>query len=151
MFNRLESLGMLDGARVLDLFAGSGALGIEALSRGAASVVFVDHAPAAVRAVRANLEALGLEGAVHRAAALPFLERTPEVFDLALLDPPYDYDDWSALLDALPAHAAVIESERPVGDREGWIEVKASRYGRTHVAVLRRDERDGTGRDQPRW
>jgi len=60
-------------ARVLDLFAGSGALGIEALSRGAAEATFVDSAPAAIRAVRANLEALGAPAEVRRADALRFL------------------------------------------------------------------------------
>ena len=60
----------VDGARVLDLFAGSGALGLEALSRGAASATFVDSAPAAIRAVRANLAALGAEAEVVRADAL---------------------------------------------------------------------------------
>src|SRR3954454_20252175 len=57
------------GARVLDLYAGSGALGIEALSRGAAEATFVDSAPAAVRAVRANLEAVGAQAEVRRADA----------------------------------------------------------------------------------
>src|SRR5919198_3232221 len=61
------------GARVLDLFAGSGALGIEALSRGAAEATFVDSAPAAIRAVKANLEALGAAAEVRRADARAFL------------------------------------------------------------------------------
>ena len=68
-------LGDVSGLRVLDLFAGSGALGIEALSRGAAEAVFVDSAPRAVAAVRANLEALGLEAKVHRRDALDVSRR----------------------------------------------------------------------------
>ena len=82
----------VQGARVLDLFAGSGALGVEALSRGAASATFVDSAPAAIRALRANLEALGAEAEVVRADALHWLRSAPAAarqYDLVFLDPPY--------------------------------------------------------------
>jgi len=85
-------LGPLDGANVLDLFAGSGALGLEALSRGATEATFVDAAPAAVRAVRRNLEALDLRGEVRRADARAFLRNAQSrgrSYDLILLDPPY--------------------------------------------------------------
>jgi 16S rRNA (guanine966-N2)-methyltransferase len=79
-------------AAVLDLFAGSGALGIEALSRGAASAAFVDHAHSAVRAIAANLELLGLEGEIIRLPALRALACTPiasRQYDLVFIDPPY--------------------------------------------------------------
>lgn len=82
----------LPGARVLDLFAGSGALGLEALSRGAASADFVDVSPASVRTIRANADSLGAGEAarVHRAEALRFLDRLePGAFDVAFADPPY--------------------------------------------------------------
>ena len=82
-------LGPLDGLSVLDLFAGSGALGIEALSRGAAAAVFVEREPRAATCVRRNLEALGLEAPVHRRGALAFLAEAPGRFDLVFLDPPY--------------------------------------------------------------
>jgi 16S rRNA (guanine966-N2)-methyltransferase len=88
-------LGDLEGARVLDLFAGSGALGIEALSRGAAQATFVDSAPVALRALRDNLTALeiGAEAAeVRRADARGFLRsarNTGREYDLVFLDPPY--------------------------------------------------------------
>ncbi|HEX3316644.1 MAG TPA: 16S rRNA (guanine(966)-N(2))-methyltransferase RsmD [Solirubrobacteraceae bacterium] len=85
-------LGPLDGERVLDLFAGSGALGIEALSRGAAAATFVDSAAAAIAAVRRNLEALDLDAEVRRADARTFLgnaSRRGPSYDLVLLDPPY--------------------------------------------------------------
>jgi 16S rRNA (guanine966-N2)-methyltransferase len=78
-------LGPLDGIRVLDLFAGTGALGIEALSRGAASCVFVD---VDTRPVRANLEALGIDAEVRRCPALGAL-KPGDQYDLVLLDPPY--------------------------------------------------------------
>lgn len=80
------------GARILDLYAGSGALGIEALSRGAASAVFVDPDPGAVAAIRANLELTGLDrrASVLRLSAERFVARAPEEpFDLVFLDPPY--------------------------------------------------------------
>ena len=85
-------LGDVSGLRVLDLFAGSGALGIESVSRGAAEAVFVDNSPRAVAAVKANLEALGLEAKVHRRTALAFLDGVSgeETFDLIFCDPPYD-------------------------------------------------------------
>jgi 16S rRNA (guanine966-N2)-methyltransferase len=85
-------LGALDGASVLDLFAGSGALGIEALSRGAAEATFVDFAPAAIAAVRRNLDALDLAAEVHKADARTFLrnaQKRARSYDLVLLDPPY--------------------------------------------------------------
>ena len=86
-------LGPLGGVRVLDLFAGSGALGIEALSRGAREATFVDSDAAAARVVRQNLERIGVEGArVFRADALSFLRgaaRHGDRWDLVLCDPPY--------------------------------------------------------------
>jgi 16S rRNA (guanine966-N2)-methyltransferase len=85
-------LGDVAGARVLDLFAGSGALGLEALSRGAAETTFVDSAPAAVRAVRDNLSALGAEAEVRRSDARAFLRAARNdgrEYDLVFLDPPY--------------------------------------------------------------
>jgi 16S rRNA (guanine966-N2)-methyltransferase len=85
-------LGDLDGARVLDLFAGSGALGLEALSRGASSATFVDSAQAAVAAIRANAQALGAPADVRRQDARAFLGNAPRAratYDLVFLDPPY--------------------------------------------------------------
>ena len=82
----------VEGARVLDLFAGSGALGIEALSRGAAAGTFVDSAEAAIRCVRANLEALSLDAQTRRGEATAFLRWASargHHYDLVFLDPPY--------------------------------------------------------------
>jgi 16S rRNA (guanine966-N2)-methyltransferase len=82
-------LGPIDGLRVLDLFAGSGALGIEALSRGAADAVFVDSDARAVAAVRRNLGAIGIEASVHRRDAFAWLRDAGDTFDLVFADPPY--------------------------------------------------------------
>ncbi len=85
-------LGDVTGIRVLDLFAGSGALGIEALSRGASEAVFVDKSQRAVATVRANLDALGLDASVQRRDALAFLgrEEARPGYGIVFVDPPYD-------------------------------------------------------------
>ena len=91
----------LSGARVLDLFAGSGALGLEALSRGAASVNFVELNPPSLQALRQNIAALGVAAAVtvHRGDALRFVERlSGGEFDLVLADPPYTTDQAARLV-----------------------------------------------------
>ena len=91
----------LAGARVLDLFAGSGALGLEALSRGAESVTFVELNPPSLKALHQNITTLGAERAttVHRGDAMRFAERlTPGAFDLVLADPPYTLDLASGLV-----------------------------------------------------
>jgi 16S rRNA (guanine966-N2)-methyltransferase len=96
-------------ARVLDLFAGSGALGIEALSRGAMEATFVDKSAPAIRAITANLEALGADATVVRAEARRFLggaSRSGRSYDLVFLDPPYRLD--VALARALPAAVKAV-------------------------------------------
>ena len=91
-------------ARVLDLFAGSGALGIEALSRGAASATFVERDAAAIRAIQRNLEATGFGGraTIARGEVTSFLRATTETFDLVFCDPPYADVDVLAILLAGP-------------------------------------------------
>jgi len=90
--NAFNLIGPVDGADVLDLFAGSGALGLEALSRGAASAVFVDSDRDACRAINANLEKLRLTGTVLCQDALRAVASDPRTYDLVLCDPPYDFD-----------------------------------------------------------
>ena len=91
LFNSLGSLLDLDGARVLDLYAGSGALGLEALSRGAAEALFVESGPKVLPVLRANLAAVALPGARVVADSVPTVVagRAPDAFDLVLADPPY--------------------------------------------------------------
>jgi 16S rRNA (guanine966-N2)-methyltransferase len=98
-------LGDVSGARVLDLYAGSGALGIEALSRGAESAVFVERDQQALGALRRNLDAVGAESDVRRQDVLRFLARPQGTFDLVFCDPPYDDASRIAapLSEALPA------------------------------------------------
>jgi 16S rRNA (guanine966-N2)-methyltransferase len=83
---------LLPGARIVDLFAGSGALGLEALSRGAGSADLVEEAPAILRVLRANVTALGAEESAHviRADAIRFIQALgPGTYDVAFADPPY--------------------------------------------------------------
>jgi 16S rRNA (guanine966-N2)-methyltransferase len=97
-------LGDVSGARVLDLYAGSGALGIEALSRGAESAVFVERDRAALAALERNLEATGAPGEVRRQDVARFLARQEGTFDLVFCDPPYD---------GAPAIAATLAAALP--------------------------------------
>lgn len=139
-FNALGSLDAVVDATVLDLFAGSGALGIEALSRGAAQVTFVDQDRAARRAIETNLAACGLadQATVVTEPVERFVRTAADRrWDLALVDPPYDHSDdaWLDLLDVLPADLAVLESNRPVEPPFGWEVLRSKRYGITHVTI----------------
>jgi 16S rRNA (guanine966-N2)-methyltransferase len=139
-FNALGSLGLLEGATVLDLFAGTGALGIEALSRGAARATFVERSAEIAEIVEANLAATGLtdRAEVRVGEATRFVGSGPPAVDLALLDPPYDFEGWAGLLEALPATVAVIESDRPPVVPEGWVVLREQQYGGTVVTIIRR-------------
>jgi 16S rRNA (guanine966-N2)-methyltransferase len=147
IFNALESLGAVDGARVLDLFAGSGAMGIEALSRGADHVTFVERDRDALAALRANLDALGLgrERAavvVGDALGLVAAGRLGGPFDLAVLDPPYAFEGWDGLLGSLAADVSVCESGREVEPPAGWRLVRVKPYGSTVVTICRRHDQE---------
>jgi 16S rRNA (guanine966-N2)-methyltransferase len=135
IFNMAGSRASLEGAHVVDLFAGTGAMGIEALSRGAAAATFVDRDPAAVSTIRANLAATGVEGGtVVRSDVLRFLHITP-AFDVAFVDPPYEFDRWGELFGLLLARLAVAESDRVVDPGEGWEVLRTRRYGITVVTL----------------
>jgi len=138
LFSSLQSLADLDGARVLDLFAGTGALGLEALSRGAVSATLVEDDPETLRALRTNVEAVGLPGAFVVAGTVEdFLAGPAEPrYDVVLVDPPYELDVVPVLRDLLPwlAGDAVVAVERRTRDSghawpEGYQPLRSRRYG----------------------
>lgn len=137
IFNVLQSIVDLDGATVADLFAGTGALGIEALSRGAAHATFVEHDRKAADLVTANLEALGLadRARVVRSDAATFTGTV----DVAFADPPYAFDDWHSLCERLDAGVLVAESDREVDLGERWRLLRRKQYGSTVVLVAELD------------
>lgn len=138
------------GARVVDLFAGTGSLGIEALSRGAASCVFVECEAEAARAITANLTHCGLVGRVERLSVVDFLRSwRGDRFDLVLADPPYepgrkllDDADWWLLVGSQVVSGGVVVWEHHRSGRvEGgsdWQVIREGRYGETAVTMLRR-------------
>lgn len=133
-------LGSFEGLRVADLFAGSGALGLEALSRGAAHCVFVDSDRAAVEAIRANIRTLGAAGEVLAGGTEH--ARIPGPLDLAFLDPPYRSGLAAPALERLPlapGGLASIETERdePVAGA-GYEEEAVRLYGKARITLLRR-------------
>ena len=143
LFNVLAARLDLDGLRVLDLFAGSGALGLEALSRGAASVLLVDSDRRAAEVIDRNISAIGLPGAAVRRGpvAAVLAAGTLDPVDLVLADPPYDTAAGAVedILAALPRHgwvrpATVVVVERPAAAAElawpaGWLVWPSRRYG----------------------
>lgn len=139
VFNSLSSMGLVEDAVVVDLFAGSGAMGIEALSRGAARCTFVERDRHALAALRENLRALRLEdrSTVVVSDVLAWVPAMRGV-DLALIDPPYEFDAWPRLLSLLQVGHAVCESAREVPAPEGWETLRSKPYGRTTVTLLAR-------------
>ncbi len=146
LFNALETAGELDGARVLDLYAGSGALGLEALSRGASDALFVESDRRAVEVLRGNVAALGLGGTVRAGQVEAVVAApAPASYDLVLADPPYAVDAAAlgSVLAALAAggwlgRAALVVVERAARDGEpdwppGFAPSRAKKYGDTAV------------------
>ncbi len=146
-----SSLGpALEGARVLDLFAGTGAMGIEALSRGSANALFVDSAPAAVRTIAENLRRtrLGGKGEARRLDAIRALRQNLGQFDLVLADPPYKLEprEVNTLLSELRSSGAVASGGRVVITRRrgsympvipvDWHLTKQLHYGDALVLVF---------------
>ena len=150
MFGALDARSLCDGARALDLFAGSGALGLEAASRGAESVVLVERDRGAAKVAQRNAEAVAKSGAaralVEQVAASTFLQRSGRRFDLVFIDPPYDLPDadlTAVLIDLAPLlmHPAtvVVERARKAGplDPPGDLALERTRdYGDTTLHFL---------------
>lgn len=143
LFNWLQA--RVAGARCIDLFAGSGALGIEALSRGASEVVFVERDPTAARMIEAHIEALGANGQVRCGDAFDFLRGSNDTFDIAFLDPPFD----EALHE--PALKMLLEQQRMTANglvymeaasgqladalQPGWEFLRTSRAGQVEYGI----------------
>lgn len=137
----------LEGRRVLDLFAGSGQLGIEALSRGAEKCTFVDSDANAVEVVQKNLEHTNLKekSIVLKADSLTYIRTTTDVFDIVIIDPPYGKGSLQkalSLLDGKLAPGGVIVCEMPlkeeIPEMAGGLNLfKRYRYGKTELAVYR--------------
>ena len=145
VFNALVSRDLVRDARVADLFAGTGALGIEALSRGADHCTFVERDRNVVRTLRGNLEHLGLEQRSRVVAGDAMSQAGSLDVDVVLADPPYQFDDWPKLLAAVRAPFVVAEAGRPLDSLEGlaaagWSATRSKRYGRTWITFFERME-----------
>jgi len=138
IFNSLGSSGILDGALVADLFAGSGAVGIEALSRGAEQCVFVERDRHAIDALHDNLEALDL-GSRSKVITSDAMAVAPSIdCDIVFADPPYGFDSWDRLLELVKADLVIAESGWAITCPPGWEITRDKKYGRTVVTFLER-------------
>jgi 16S rRNA (guanine966-N2)-methyltransferase len=145
LFSMLASrLGTFEGIAVLDLFAGTGALGLEALSRGAASCTFVEQDGPALDALRANCKALGVQADI-RAQGVSTLGPAPRPYDLLMMDPPYAMRAGVPTLERLarlgwlaPGALASVEGERGEAVTPQGFAVEAERYyGKAQITLLR--------------
>lgn len=144
LFNWLAPI--ITGSRCLDLYAGSGALGLEALSRGAAEAVFVDTDRRVVQQLEQNLKLLGASGArVVQSEALSYLQRPPQPFDVVFLDPPFRNNLLPACLERLaagwlaPAARVYVESEAELGEPAvppGWELLRSKQAGQVRYSLL---------------
>jgi 16S rRNA (guanine966-N2)-methyltransferase len=141
----------LAGLACLDLFAGSGALGFESASRGAASVVLVEKDRVALAELERSRVALGAEQvSIVAGDAQAFLEREQAGFDVVFLDPPFRQNALSAILAALPPRLqpqarVYVESDAPVATAAPWTELKRARAGQVSYQLLRWDGHDQSG------
>ncbi len=138
----------MSGKDCLDLYAGSGALGFEAASRGARRVVMVEKDAVAMRGLQANCESL-VAGAVAviRADALEFLKHHGDRYHVVFLDPPFADDQWPQLLALLPrclmpGGMVYCERARPLSELQGWEVVKSGRSGQVSHQLMRRIEHE---------
>lgn len=142
IFDILWSRVGIDDKSILDLFAGTGALGIEALSRGARQAHFVDHSANAIKVVRENLNALGIEQSRYKVLISDFENFLNEYggpeFDIAFLDPPYSFDEWPLLLRKVPASVMVCETGHPIDLPPECEKTVERRYGTTYVTLASR-------------
>ncbi len=142
-FNALGSLGVIEDAVVVDAFAGSGAMGIEALSRGAQHCTFIENDREALAVLQANLEYLGLRdrSTVVRGDALARLDQIANA-TLVIADPPYEFNRWAELFARANGELVVAESDRELETENppitGWEAIRVKRYGRAFVTFFQR-------------
>jgi 16S rRNA (guanine(966)-N(2))-methyltransferase RsmD len=142
----------LPGARVLDLFGGTGQLGIEAISRGAKKAVFVDSSQTSIKLIKENIEHVGFEkqAEVINMPNTAFLRTTRETFDIALLDPPYDR---KLIQKSLPALTSIMSDEgvivceheiecRLPEEVNGFVIVKSKKHGKTGLTIYRKPNQE---------
>ena len=138
----------IEGRRVLDLFGGTGQMGIEALSRGAREVVFIDKSKDAVKLIRDNLQTCGMQAKVVQTDALSYL-KSGERFDLIFVDPPYDSGLYEPVLSAINSVDNLSEggiiicearADLPFPDvKEPYRKVREYRYGRVKICIYQRE------------
>ncbi len=138
----------IEGRRVLDLFAGTGQLGIECLSRGAASAVFIDHSREAAAIIKENLKTCGLSGTVLQQDALGFLRGCGK-FDLIFIDPPYDSELYAPVLECINSvdilsdgGIIICESRRELvlpELRPPYVKGREYRYGKVKLSVYTKE------------
>jgi 16S rRNA (guanine966-N2)-methyltransferase len=139
IFNSLGSHYDLTGAHIVDCYAGTGALGIEALSRGAGHVTFIERDKRALDVLTGNINTLGLtdRSTIVRGDALVHIAQCNDA-TLVLADPPYEFAQWADFLAQVPCNLVVAEAASPVPAPAGWESLREKRYGRTYVTFLRR-------------
>lgn len=138
VFNSLGSLDLIHDAKVADLFAGTGALGIEAISRGASHCTFVERDRTALRSLRQNLDRLGIDSRCRVMPGDALVLARGLTVDIVFADPPYDFDQWPDLLAAVNADFVVAESGREIDPIDGWEIKRSKRYGRSVITFFDR-------------
>ncbi len=138
----------IEGRRVLDLFAGSGQLGIESLSRGASSAVFTDSSQQAINAIRENVEKCGFEGQskIIKTDFLSYISMSPDKFDIAFVDPPYAKGLVIKALEGLTrvmSEYGIIVCEHPTDENlpneiDGFLLNKTYKFGKIAFSIYRR-------------
>ncbi len=138
VFNALWSLDLVRDAHVVDLYAGSGAIGIEALSRGADHCTFVERDRRALGALHENLEALDLGDRSNVVSGDVMAVARAIDADIVFADPPYGFDAWPQLLGLITAPFVVAESGHRTAEVAGWSITRQKRYGRTWITFFER-------------
>ena len=145
LFNSLTSLGLIEDAKVLDLYAGAGSFGIECLSRGAAQVTFVEQNAEVAQALRDNLDnvELAANAVVKTQSVNKFLANggsssSETKADLVFCDPPYALDPWPELFQTIDAEYLVGHAESEIEVPDTWEVLKRKKYGRAHIVITRR-------------